>query len=198
MSDTDMPRLLEPGKRDGRDPNALSFREARPASICEVASWPDRLEAVANELSKSCGVNLPKGPGGFTAGGGKRLCWLAFGRFLVISEDATTTAALKERISTDDGSVVDLGHARYGVRIEGEKAAAVLNKAVAIDLDIAAFPAGALAQAPIHHIPVLIMRLDDARFDVFAPSSLAQAFVDWLEDAAQEFGYHIGAPGGLS
>ena len=44
MSDTDMTRLLEPGKRGGSDPDALSFREVRPASICEVASWPDRLE----------------------------------------------------------------------------------------------------------------------------------------------------------
>lgn len=197
MSDAGMPKLLEAGKRDGRDPNALALREVRAGSICEVASWPDRLEAVASELGRACGLDLPKGPGGFTAGGGIRLCWLAFGRFLVISEDAATTAALKERISTDDGSVVDLGHARHGVRIEGEKAAAVLNKAIAIDLDLAAFPAGALAQAPVHHIPVLIMRIDETRFDIFSPSSLARSFVEWLEDVSLEFGYHVGGPSGL-
>ncbi|NRG18574.1 hypothetical protein HPQ64_12825 [Rhizobiales bacterium] len=197
MADADWPRLLERAKRGGRDPEALALREVLMGSICEVASWPDRLEAVASELGRTCGLELPKGPGGFTAGSGIRLCWLAFGRFLVISEDAATTAALKERISAYDGSVVDLRHARHGVRIEGEKAAAVLNKAVAIDLHLAAFPPGALAQAPVHHIPVLILRIDETRFDIFAPSSLARSFAEWLEDASLEFGYRVSGTAGL-
>ena len=80
------------------------------------------------------------------------------------------------------------------IRITGAPAAAVLNKAVAIDFDAAVFPVGCLAQTTIHHVPVLILRRGDAVFDCLAPSSFAAAVAEWLTDAALEYGYEVGAP----
>ena len=122
------------------------------------------------------------------------LGWLAFGRFLWLSDAEEDATRLGEALDTNDAAVVDLGSARQGVRLSGAAAIDTLNKQVAIDFDLKAFPPGSLAQAVIDQVPVVILRRSEDSFDLLVSSSLADAFLCWLRDAAAEFGYRVGDP----
>jgi heterotetrameric sarcosine oxidase gamma subunit len=54
-----------------------------------------------------------------------------------------------------------------------------------IDLDQAAFPVGHVAQTAIHHIDVLIHRIEEAAFEVWVLRSFSESLVEWLLDAAE-------------
>ena len=186
---------LVPGEAAGAEDPSLTLRELSAGALLEVGAWPNRLETVANRLGELADVTLPGRPGRFTESPSALVCWIAFGRFIYVGAAAEDTARVDTALDTEDAAVVDLSGARRIVRIEGETAREVLNKAVAIDFDPAAFPAGALAQSVIHQIPVVILRRSETVFDVLAPSSLADALIDWMSDAALEFGYRVGEPG---
>jgi heterotetrameric sarcosine oxidase gamma subunit len=186
---------LVPGEAAGAEDPSLTLSELSAGALLEVGAWPNRLETVANRLGELAGVTLPGRPGRFTESASALVCWIAFGRFIYVGAAAEDTARVDTALDTEDAAVVDLAGARRIVRIEGGAAPALLNKAVAIDFDPAAFPAGALAQSVIHQIPVVILRRSEMAFDVLAPSSLADALIDWITDAALEFGYRVGEPG---
>lgn len=186
---------LVPGETAGAEPLALTLRELSAGALLEVGAWPNHLEKVTETLSEMAGTKLPGRPGRFTESPSALVCWIAFGRFIYVGAATEDTARVDTALDTEDAAVVDLSGARRIVRIEGETAREVLNKAVAIDFDPAAFPAGALAQSVIHQIPVVILRRSETVFDVLAPSSLADALIDWMSDAALEFGYRVGEPG---
>ncbi len=180
--------LLFAGTADGKSDAQITLHEVSTGRLAEVSSWPDRLEAVAAGLAEQSGLPLPKRPGFFTARPGRIVCWLSFGRFLHVAGEGEKALALPG----EDAAIVDLNEARHGFRIEGARAANVLNKAVAIDFATDVFPPGSLAQTTVHHIPLLILRRSRGVFDLLVPSSLAEAFVDWLKDASVEYGYRVG------
>lgn len=188
---------LVPGEAAGAEPPALTLRELSTGALLEVGAWPNHLEKVTKTLSDLAGTTLPGRPGRFTESPSALVCWIAFGRFIYLGAAAEDTARVDGALEAEDAAVVDLAGARRIVRIEGEAASEVLNKAVAIDFDLAAFPAGALAQSVIHQIPAVILRRGETVFDVLAPSSLADALIDWMSDAALEFGYRVGEPGAV-
>ncbi len=70
--------------------------------------------------------------------------------------------------------------------LEGEAAAAVLQKCVAID--ISALPPGRAAQTMSHHIDVLIHRRTATEFRLMVLRSFAEALAEWLLDAGLEEG----------
>lgn len=194
MVDPAHKKLLAAGTMDGRSDPQVTLHELSTGRLAEIASWPNRLEAVATSLAENCGLALPDRPGHFSARPGMILCWLSFGRFLRIAGEDEPALSLP----AEDVAVVDLDSARHGFRLEGMHAANVLNKAAAIDFAFDAFPAGSLAQTTVHHIPLLILRRSEETFDLLAPSSLAEGFVDWLKDASLEYGYRVGPQGVLS
>ncbi|SDU00908.1 sarcosine oxidase subunit gamma [Stappia sp. ES.058] len=185
---------LTPGETVGTDDPALILCELKLAAVLEIGAWPNRLEAVTDALSTLSRADPPGRPGRFSQGDDALLGWLAFGRFLWLSDADEDATRLGEALDTNDAAVVDLGSARRGVRLSGEAAIATLNKEVAIDFDLKAFPPGSLAQAVIHQVPVIILRRSEDSFDLLVSSSLADAFLDWLRDAAAEFGYRVGDP----
>jgi heterotetrameric sarcosine oxidase gamma subunit len=194
LHDTPSSGALTPGETFGADDPALVLCELKLTAVLEIGAWPNRLEAVTDMLATLCQADLPGRPGRFSQGEGALLGWLAFGRFLWLSDSEDDARRLDEALSTDDAAVVDLGSARQGVRLIGAAAIDTLNKEVAIDFDLKAFPPGSLAQAVIHQIPVVILRRSDDSFDLLVASGLADAFLVWLRDAAAEFGYRVGDP----
>lgn len=185
---------LVPGETAGAPEPAILLRELQLGTVLEVGAWPNRLEAVANRLSELAGTVLPGRPGRFSESGTALVGWVAFGRFLYVAADPRETARVAEALDTDEAAVVDLGPARRALHVGGGPAAELLNKAVAIDFDPRAFPPGSLAQSVIHQIPVVILRRDEQGFDLLVPTSLADALIEWLTDAALEFGYRVAEP----
>lgn len=175
----------------GQDP-ALHLTDLTVGAVLEIGSWPNRLQGVAEKLADLLAADPPGRPGRFARGEGALLGWLAFGRFLWLSDEAADAERLAQAFDSEEAAVVDLGSARRGVRLTGAVAPEVLNKAVAIDFDPRAFPPGSLAQAVIDHVPVVILRRAAEEFDVIVSASLAQTVWDWLLDASFEHGYEVG------
>ena len=93
-----------------------------------------------------------------------------------------------------DAIVTAISHSRTVVRIAGTGARMLLNRGLPIDLEGGVFPVDAFAQSVIHHIPVLVHRVEldgDGAFDVYVTRDYTLSFWEWLTDAAQSLGYAI-------
>ena len=98
----------------------------------------------------------------------------------------------------DDAVITDIGHSRAVVRIVGPAAPVVLNRGLPIDLDEEAFPVNAFAQSVVHHIPLLVHRIEldrDVGFDLYVPRDFAVSFWEWLITAAEPLGGRVAEPG---
>lgn len=197
MAEPDYPLLLPidvPPAAELPDGADLCLRELRPAGCAEIAAWPGQKAAVAAVLRDLCGVDLPERPGRFATGA---LCLVAAtgpGRWLLLADGADPVGALRDRLPAMAGAVVDLGHSRRGIRLAGPRAAAVLLKGLAIDLDGPDFPAGSVAQSSIHHVGVTLLRRAPQVFDLYVYRSLAVDFAAWLLDACAEYGAAVAPP----
>ena len=185
---------LTSGETGGAGEARLVLNEVELPAVIEIGAWPNCLESVSNRLGEMAGATLPGRPGRFEEGEGTLLGWVAFGRFLWLSASADDVSRLEAAFESGEATVVDLVSARNAVRLTGEVVPDLLNKAVAIDFDPRAFPPGSLAQTVIHEIPVVILRRTAESFDLLSPASFAESILDWLRDAALEFGYRVEEP----
>jgi sarcosine oxidase subunit gamma len=97
----------------------------------------------------------------------------------------------------DEAIVTEVGHSRTVLRISGPKSDVLLSRGLPIDLDPEAFPMNAFAQSAIHHMPVLVHRVDvseEVVFDAYVSRDLAVTFWEWLTEAAAPLGCEITEP----
>jgi sarcosine oxidase subunit gamma len=90
--------------------------------------------------------------------------------------------------------VTEMQHSRTVLRISGSGTETLLNRGLPIDLDASVFAAGNFVQSDIHHIPVLVHKLEGAEvtvFDVYVPRDLAESFWEWLVETAAPLGCEI-------
>jgi len=183
-------KVAVPGAgRPAAGTSAITLAERRPGSIVEVAVW-DSGEAVPATV-------FPGGaPSGRTAVStpGHLYISLAPGRYLAIGQDAGLAARLQQALPVSEGTVTDLTHGRAGIRITGAPAADLLQKGLAFDLGVEAFPPMSATTAGLAHISVTVVRLDAETFDIYAMTSFAQSLWDWVSDAAVEYGWQVAAP----
>lgn len=96
-------------------------------------------------------------------------------------------AAIPEAIA----SIIDLSSSRTRLTVAGAAAADVLLKGIPIDLTPDRFPAGSVAVTGVHHTPILLHRTALDRFEIYAMRTFALTVLEWLTDAAMEFGYRL-------
>lgn len=152
-----------------------------------VSMWRDTLQKGSELLGHAMGFELPQEPNRFTEKGGRIAACISPGRFLVLSEGEGLEKELTELIEPEIMTLVQLGHSRESFRLSGKQSSRLLMKGVAIDLDQAAFPVGALFQSSIHDIGLTALRRGPEQFDLLVYKSFAEAFSTWLADAAMEF-----------
>jgi len=87
--------------------------------------------------------------------------------------------------------VTPLSHSRTRIFIEGGCAADILKKGVPIDFHPKVFKPGQAALTGLHHTPILLHRVREDRFEIYAMRTFALSLWDWLTDAALEFGYDV-------
>lgn len=156
---------------------------ARPVSaIVQIGTWPQEAGAVAARLEKLTGAAAPA-PGHAAGPTSTTLMGLAPGRWLLAADDPTWTARLAAAFAAGQAAVTDLSAARLCWRVEGPEATVLLRQGIGFDLDAAAFPPGRCAQTALHHMGVLLHRLGQHAFDLYASRSLARSFQEWLLDA---------------
>jgi sarcosine oxidase subunit gamma len=80
------------------------------------------------------------------------------------------------------------------LKLDGEASASVLATSVALDLDLAAFPAGRVAQTMIHHVDVVIHRRSETGFELWVLRSFAESLAEWLLDQGEPAGMGFARP----
>ena len=161
--------------------------ESRPASLLQVAAWPDTLATVEAVIAELLGVGVPPLGRAF-ADPNLTIAAIAPGRFFIAGVAPDLAQRLEAALPSSDAAVTNLSHGRVILRLQGAAAGNVLAKGVALDLDPATFAAGRVAQTAIHHIDVLVHRQAEMVFDLWVLRGFAEALAEWLLDAGLEYG----------
>lgn len=168
----------------GSPARGCTLSELPFGSVVQVVAWPQTLAQVELILRETLAMALPA-PGGVAERAGISLVATGPGRFLASAATDDLSRRLEAAMTSEDGAVTDLSHARILLRLEGATAESVLAGCVPVDLAVSAFPPGHAAQTAIHGIGVLIARRDPTSFDIWAPRSFAEALAEWLLDVAE-------------
>lgn len=169
--------------------NQILIEEIDSGRIALLSGWAGKNYAgFEARLARDIGVLLP-GPHCFVDHDGLRSANFGQGRFLLIESLEGPKSIIAGQLSAqnEDGTAVDMSHGRSAFRLSGTQVAYVLNKDLALDLDIAQFPVSSVAQTRIDHMGVWIFRTANQVFELYVMASFAASFRDWLDDAALEF-----------
>lgn len=172
---------LDPGRT-----TRVVLKEMRPASILQVHAWPDAHDTVEAVVTQVLGVTSPPKSGRAVWFNGGSVCNIGAGRFLLLTSSDEIAQDFRTAFASDHGAITDLSHARTVLRLEGEAATELLSRCVALDFDPAVFPADRVAQTAIHHVDVLVHRLTETSFDIWALRSFAHSLAEWMLDAGAE------------
>ena len=137
-------------------------------TLFQIAAYPGTEKAFAKAVEPQIG-KLPKAAGVAENGvlkTGLRQYWI-FGK--------------RAEIPADLGAATDLSESRVRFALDAPDAWKALMGAVPIDLDPAVFKVGAFAQTGIHHTPVLLWRIGETRYEIFALRTFAESVADRLE-----------------
>ncbi len=178
----------------GASPEAPGVRLSRRGAlaIVQVAAFAGSGDAVRQVAETVTGLAPDPTPIRATTQGDRSWLWTAPERWLLIAPaDAMPAIDLAAAIPTEQGSVVDLSHARAAVRLEGADARAVLSKGCSLDFHPGVFGPGACAQSTLFHVATLIHCRDANSFDLFAFRGFGRSLWEMLVDAALEFGCEV-------
>jgi sarcosine oxidase subunit gamma len=153
----------------------VEVAERRPAMILQAAGWPEDRAALHAALAAWLGEPPPE-LGWAGTRGVRTVMAVAPGRWLLLADMAVPPPDAAPLV------VTDLSAARRVLRLTGPNLEAVLRRGVGFDPDACAFPAGRVAQTLIHHVPVLLHRIDAATVDLYVPQSWAHAVREWVAD----------------
>ena len=182
------------------DEPGLEIREVASRDLVQFAGWPDNFKTVAARLGDALEAAVPEQFGVASVTGDKRLFLLAPERLWIVAPDGDGLGKrLAAAFTAEEGVVTELGHSRTVLRVSGRAARSVLAKGLPVDLDPRVFPSQAFAQSAIHHISLLIHRIDEGDdaapvFELYVARGFAVSFWDWLTEAATEPGYRVTAP----
>jgi sarcosine oxidase subunit gamma len=151
------------------------------AAIVQIGTWP--AEAGITESMIDALLGFPAPVPGKTAGSAPAtLMGLSPGRWLLVADDAAWPAKLATAFE-GRAAVTDLSAARLVLRVAGPGSLAILRQGIAIDLHPTVFPPGSCAQTVMHHMAVLLHRLDADTFDLYVGRSYGRSLDEWLRDA---------------
>ena len=180
------------------DPAAVTVFERTNCDLLQISGWPESFASVTRQLALILDFEIPADGGKAVSHGelvllrvGPERLWLAG------PCPAALRARIEETLIVDEAVVTDLGHSRTVLRILGPGARTLFSRGLPIDLDESAFAPNAFAQSLIHHIPVLVHRVDlqdQITFDVYVPRDYGVSFWGWLTAAAAPIGCHVMEP----
>lgn len=170
----------------------VTFTRRLGLSALQFDARAGRSAAVGQAVADTIGVALPTA-GRAASGAGIRALWIGPDRWLLLAADGS---GLEERLQSAavpaGGVVVDQGHGRAIVRVEGPRARDVLAKGTGIDLHPRAFAEDSVAQTGMFHLSVTIdRRRGTACFDIHAMRGFALSLHESLCEAAGEYGYRL-------
>jgi heterotetrameric sarcosine oxidase gamma subunit len=158
----------------------VHITERGPLEIVQVAAFGEFAQT-AERLSKHFGVAITPAANRAVAAGELTILWHGPGQWLIVRAPAAVPLADElARVCGEGAAVLDLGHARTVLRLEGEAVRDVLNRGTSIDLRPAHFAPGACALTALRKIGALLHAVAPEIIDVYVPRSYAQALTEWL------------------
>jgi len=176
-----LPASVADGARAG-------LSEVRPGAILQIQAWPGTLASVDAVVTQTLRIDDPPKTGRAAWFHNGSICAIGAGRYVISTTDADIIASFRTAFSSQDAAVTDFSHGRTILRLEGEAAAELLSRCVALDFDVSVFPADRVAETAIHHIDVLIHRLTNRSFEIWTPRSFSESLAEWLIDCGLEIG----------
>lgn len=153
------------------------------------ADDPTLLDAV----SAATGVALPTQPGSSSQAGDACVHWLGPDEWLLIVPDGEQLSVERELREAVRGSlsVVDVSGGFIHVNLSGEDAGKVLQKSSPYDFHTRNFPPGRCVQTVFAQATALVAAAEDGSFDLVFRRSYADYLVEWINDAAEEYGFVV-------
>ena len=182
----------------GKGSTAVSICERRGRNLVQVAGWRRDFSLVCDRLAERLNCQVPTRIGRATSSGDRSIFRVRPERLWITgSPNDEVLRQLTAESLGGDAVITQLGHGRTVLQIAGPGSDLLLNRGLPIDLDPEVFPPNAFAQSAIHHMHVLVHRVDlagEPAFDVYVSRDVAVSFWEWLTEAAAPMGCEIVQP----
>jgi sarcosine oxidase subunit gamma len=179
-----------PARLQGSAAPGVVIAERTNVAICSVLARRGAADRLAGAVHATFALELPQTPR-YAPNDPVAFAWAGPGQWLALAKQMTGPA-LAQRLRTavgDAATIIDQSHARTLIRVAGPRVPETLAKGVLIDLHPSAFGPGRSASTVISHIGVHFWQVDAApTYELAVAGSFALAFLEWLIEAATEFG----------
>ena len=174
------------------EPGGVVCRECLDRAFVNVradAGDPRLRHAVA----QVAGVDLPHEPGTWNHADRSRAYWLGPDEWLLVVEGDDGLEVEGRLRDALDGrfSVADVTGAQVQLELSGPDVGKVLQKSSPYDFHPRNFPPGRCAQTVFAKATALVAAREDGAFDIVFRRSFADYLMQWLADAAAEYGYRL-------
>ena len=146
-------------------------------------------------IAEVLGVELPNVPKTVNRKAQQALLWLGPNEWLAVlplGHEAAVMSALEESLDGVYHAVVDVGHSRVVIGLQGSHARDVLMKGTNVDLHPREFGPDNCIHAHLARCHMLLQQLDDKpSYDVYVHRSFAVYAWTWLQDASREYGLAV-------
>jgi len=194
QSESPFDRLLKPGRypRAGAGEINLVIQEQPNVAQIQVIARRGQNASLARRISSFLGISESLAPreggqiyGLYIYATGPQEYWV------FSAEHSAQEVELRLAYELGDtASLFDQSHGRFVLRISGDDATRLLAKGTSLDLDEGVFPAQGASHSTLEHMPVLVAKRTSPQcFELSVPRSYAGSLLNWLTEAALEFGY---------
>lgn len=184
-------RLAE-GHDNMPDAAAVRLGEVRGFTLRQASAFPETIKAFEDILERELHAAVPRKVGGVARASATLIIRAGPEQLWLIGRAGDgIESRIRSCLDSAMGVLTELSHSRARIFIEGPKASAVLMKGIALDFDPGVFQPDTAAFTGVHHMPLLIHRIDEGRYEFYVMRTFALCVWDWLTDAALEFGYVV-------
>jgi sarcosine oxidase subunit gamma len=150
-------------------------------------------KAINPFVNAATGCNLPRKTNSYVSAGERHVVWLGPDEFLILCE-AGKESDLHGIISAEikngqHAAVTNVTDSLCAFCLSGSALLKVLAKGCALDLHPSQFTAGQTAQTMLSHAAVTLMAMPDGSMTILCRTSFAAYLLDWIADAALEYGF---------
>ena len=177
--------LIRNGRDGAMDRCLVQMCEVRGWQLIQVAAFPATIAELCAAVRTVVDGSLPECTGAAVTAGPWKLLKTSAEQFWILGpETRDLLAPLRTTVPAQIGTITPLSHSRVCVSIEGPAARDLLAQGIALDLHPSEFPVGRFALTAMHHTPVLLWRVGEDRYELYASRTFALSVWEWLADAA--------------
>ncbi|GMG84061.1 hypothetical protein LNKW23_32750 [Paralimibaculum aggregatum] len=168
----------------------LTLSERRLSSLWQIGAWPGRVGAVGAVVAAAAGTEAAPKPGRAATGGAAAALRTEALKWLLLSE-APAPALARPEVAGEDGTVLELSHARTVIRVAGSARGELMARLLPLDLRPGRFGAGQVAVSAMHGVGMIVLGREEA-LDLLVLRSFALTAWEQLLETGAQFGIEIG------